>query len=127
MGWDKTEKPHAAEAILSEANGGRSRDKITIESGSGVVKANTVVGKLTVGGKFKPSSVGVVSGDEGAETAVAVTIYEVDATSADVDVAAIARDAEMNGKCLNYEASVDLDAEKTAKAVQLAAVGIVVR
>ena len=49
------------------------------------------------------------------------------ATSADVAVAAITRDAEWNGKTLAYAASVDDDTKKAAKHVQLAAVGIIVR
>lgn len=59
--------------------------------------------------------------------AVAINLYEVDATSADVSVAAIVRDAEVNGKLLTYEASVNDAAKKAAKNADLSAVGIIVR
>jgi hypothetical protein len=42
-------------------------------------------------------------------------------------VAVIARHAEINGDLLTYEATVDTSPEIAAKAVQLAAVGIIVR
>jgi hypothetical protein len=50
-----------------------------------------------------------------------------DITDGDVEAAVISRDAEVNGDCLEYEATVDTDNEKAAKATQLAAVGIIVR
>lgn len=119
-----TEKVHEGEAILSEANGHRSRDNVTILSGSGIVKANTIVGKITASGKYQPAPATDVNGSG---VANAMTIAEVDATSADVVVAVIARHAEINGKLLTYEASVDTSPEIAAKAVQLAAAGIIVR
>lgn len=119
-----TEKMHEGEAILSEANGHRSRHNVTILSGSGVVKAGTVIGKITASGKYQPSP---ATDANGSGVAIAVTIAEVDATSADVVAAIIARDAEVNGDLLTYEATVDTSPEIVAKAVQLAAVGIIVR
>lgn len=119
-----TEKMHEGEAILSEANGHRSRDNVTMLSGSGVVKAGTVVGKITASGKYQPSP---ATDANGSGVANAVTIADVDATSADAVVAVIARDAEVNGDFLTYEATVDTAPEIAAKAVQLAAVGIIVR
>jgi hypothetical protein len=122
-----TEGRHPGEFILSEASGSRSRDSITIKTGAGVVKAGTVVGKITADGKYWPSHDGIDTGEEGAETAVAVTIYEVDATDADQAVAAITRDAEVNGKVLEYASTVTTDPEKAAKHAELSAVGIIVR
>lgn len=119
-----TEGRHAAEGLLSEANFHRSRDNITVASGAGKLSAGTVLGKLTTGGKYTPSP---ATGSDGSQTAVAVLLYPVDATSADVVVAAITRDAEWNGKTLAYEATVNDDTKKAAKHTQLAAVGIVVR
>ena len=46
---------------------------------------------------------------------------------ADVDVAAIVRDAEVNGLCLVYHADRDQPAERAAANVALAALGIIVR
>lgn len=61
------------------------------------------------------------------DTPRAINLYEVDATSADVKVAAITRDAEVNGKLLTYEATVDDADKKAAKNAGLAALGIIVR
>lgn len=115
---------HAAEFLLWEQGITYSRDNIVVVSGAGILKAGTVLGKITTGGKYKPST---ATGSDGAQTAAAVLLYDVDATSADVKVAAITRGAEVNGKILAYDATVDDDAKKAAKAVQLAAVGIIVR
>lgn len=213
-----TETRHAAEFVLSEANGMRSRDNITIVSGAGVVRAGTVVGKITAGaatpaaaagntsgsgtiasvtvgagakvgvyhvvciepatnlGKFTVEdpdgiTVGVatvgtefvgggltftitdatdfVAGDaftitvaagsgkytpapdtaaaNGSNVGAAITLYEVDATSADVAVAAIVRDAEVNKNILTFHSGVDDDNKKATKYAQLALVGILAR
>ena len=123
-----TEGRHPGEAILSEANFHRSRDNITIPSGTGVVPAGTVLGELTAtAGHFVPSPLAEVAGIEGAEVAKAMNIYQVDATDVDVAVAAITRDAELNGACLEFEATVTTDAHKAAKSDELAAAGIIVR
>lgn len=218
-----TETYHAAAFILSEAPGTRSRDKITIKSGEGVIKAGQILGKVrgsadtvTVGtvtfsgtgngtctkatpaygagvkaGNYKAictepatnlgtflvedpdgvqigtATVGVaftgvvkftiadgstdfVAGDtftipvvfdvdakeyrscdntntDGSEVAAAIAISEVDATSAAVDVAAITRDAEVNGNILVYDAALNTAAEKATAQQQLSAAGIIVR
>lgn len=122
-----TEGRHAAEFIMSEANGNRSRDNVTIAGGSGgagVVPAGTVLGKLTSGGEYIPSP---DSGADGSQTAIAVLLDDVDATAGDVVAAVIARDAEINGNCITYDASVSDAGKKATKAAQLAAVGIIVR
>jgi hypothetical protein len=119
-----TEGRYGGEFLMSEGPRAISRDTITIASGAGVVKAGTVLGKLTSGGKFVPSP---ATGSDGSQTAVAINIYDVDATSADMKVAAIVRSAEVNGKVLEFAASVNDDTKKAAKATQLAAVGIIVR
>lgn len=117
-----TEGRHPGEAILSEVQF-QSRDIITIPAGTGVVQANTVLGEDS-NGKFVPSTVAVA---DGAETATAVNIHQVDATDTDVQVAAIRRAAALNGSCLVYADDVDTDAKKATKAEQLAAVGVIVR
>jgi hypothetical protein len=122
-----TEGRHAAEFVLSEAEGTRSRDTVTLYggyTGAGKLKPGTVLGKLTSGGKYVASP---ASGSDGSQTAIAVLIGWADVTDGDVEAAVISRDAEVNGNCLEYEATVDQDGEKTTKATQLAAVGIIVR
>lgn len=213
-----TEGRHAAEFVLSEASGSRSRESITIVSGAGVVVAGTVLGKIAVGtatpaavagntsgsgtiasvavgagakvgvyrvvciepatnlGKFTVEdpdgiTVGVatvatefvgggltftitdatdfVSGDaftitvaagsgkytpapyaavaNGSNVAVAISLYTVDATSADVAVSAIVRSAEVNGNILTYESTNDDATKKGTKNTMLASLGIIVR
>jgi hypothetical protein len=119
------ENPHDGNFILSEDDEGRlSRDNIVIASGAGKLKPGTVLGKLTVGGKFIPSP---ETGTNGSETAVAILVGPVDATSADVAAVAVTRHAEVNRYGLFYDATVDDDAKKSGKWDQLRAAGIIVR
>lgn len=121
---------HPGEFLMSEANRQRSRENITIVSGSGIIAPGTVLGRFTSGanaGKYGPAPNAAADPDVGNQTAVAVALYGCDATSADQKTAAIARDAEVNGKTLTYASSVNDDAKKAAKNAQLAAVGIIVR
>lgn len=127
MGTVFTEGKRDTEGLMSEAPGQRSRDNITIKAGAGIVAPMTVLGMITADGKYIPSPASEVVGSEGAEVAVALNLYGVDATSADVRVAAVTRDAEVNGNFLTYDASRNLDAEKLAARVDLAAEGIIVR
>lgn len=119
-----TEGRHPGELLLTEANGQRSREAVTVASGAGIIAAGTALGKVTATGKYLASAVGAV---DGSEVAVAVALYGCDATSADVEIAAIVRDAEVKGPVLTYHADRDLDAEKTAANADLAGVGIIVR
>jgi len=115
---------HPGEFLLTEANGQRSRGNITIASGAGIIAPGTVLGKVTASGKFVASAVGAT---DGSQTAVAVTLYGCDATSADAAIAAIVRDAEVNGNVLAYHADRDQAGEKASANTELAAVGIIVR
>lgn len=119
-----TEGRHPGEFLMSEANRQRSRDNITVASGAGVIAPGTVLGKVTASGKYLASAAGA---DDGSQTAVAVALYGCDATSADANIAAIVRDAEVNGAVLTYHADRDQPAEKAAANAALAAVGIIVR
>lgn len=119
-----TEGRHPGEGLLSEANFHRSRDKITILSGSGVLVPGTVLGKVTASGKYKPAT---ATGSDGGQTAAAVLLYPVDATSADVDVAAITRDAEWVVSQLTYGATINDGTKQAAAIAQLAAVNIIAR
>lgn len=123
-----TEGRHPGEFIINEAPGTYCREAIVIAAGSGKVEPNTVLGKVTATGKYKPATAAEVVGSEGAEVAAGINIYGVDATSADKEVTAFVRGpAEVNGNCLVYDASVDQPAEKTTKIAELLALGIVVR
>ena len=118
------ETRHPGEFILSEANGQRSRETITIASGAGVIAAGTVLGKVTASGKYVASAVGA---SDGSEVPAVINIYGADASASDVIVSAIVRDAEVNGKCLTYHADRDQPAEKTAAHAALANLGVIVR
>ena len=118
------ETRHPAEFILSEATGQRSRDAVTIASGAGIIAAGTVLGKVTATGKYVARAHGA---SDGSEVPAAINIYGADASAADVQVSAILRDAEVNGKCLTYHADRDQAAEKTAANEALKSLGVIVR
>ncbi|WP_176083127.1 head decoration protein [Martelella sp. HB161492] len=122
-----TEKARALGFVLSEANGRRSREVLTIAAGSGIVEAGTAIGKITASGKYAPAPDAETTGIEGAETATAICGYTVDATDADVDVACITNDAEVKDPMLIFDDSVDDTTKRTAKLTQLAAVRIKAR
>lgn len=121
------EARHAGWGLLSEADGTRSREKIIIAAGSGVVNVMTVLGKVTATGKYVPSPAALTTGIEGAEVAVCVNLYPADATSQDVDVSAIVRAAEINASCLSYDATRNTDALKNAALLDLASHGVIAR
>ena len=113
--------------LLSEAAGQRSRNAGRIASGAGKLAPGTVLGKVTASGEYIPSTAASVAGKEGAETAVAILAYGVDATNEAVEVAIIDRDAEAKLPMLSFDASVDDQTKTDAKVAQLDAVGIRVR
>jgi hypothetical protein len=119
-----TEGRHPGEFLMTEANGQRSRDSITIASGAGIIAPGTVLGKITASGNYLASAAGAT---DGSQTAVAIALYGCDATSGDVAIAAITRDAEVNGKILTWHPDRDQAAEKAAARADLASVGIIVR
>ena len=122
---DATMRSRALSFLLSEASGRRSRSVGTIPAGTGKVAAGTVLGELTAtAGHFVPSPDAETAGIEGAETAKAILAYGVDATSADVEVTIIDRDAEAKLGMLSYDASVNDQPKTDAKIAQLAALGI---
>ncbi|PNQ94975.1 head decoration protein [Azospirillum argentinense] len=122
-----TEGRHAAEFVLSEGNRSISRDAVTIVSGAGQLAAGTVLGKIAASGKYEPATAAAADPATGSETAVAVLLYPVDATAADVTAAAITRFAEVNTTLLAYDDTVNDAAKRAAKIAQLAAVGIIAR
>ena len=113
--------------LLSEAAGLRSRSIVTIANGSGKLAAGTILGKVTATGEYVPAPDAEVVGKEGAETAVAILAYGVDATDQAVVVTAIDRDAEAKLPMLSFDTSVDDQPKTDAKVAQLNAVGIRVR
>lgn len=99
-----TETPHAGEFLVSEANGTLSRAVVTIASGSGVVPAGLVLGKITASGKYKPYD---DDNADGSETAVCLAYDTVDATSADKKAVVIFRNAEVRASAILWAATND--------------------
>lgn len=119
-----TETLKGAHFVISEANFHRSRDNVTVLSGSGVIKPGTVLGLITASGKYKPAT---DTGSDGAQLGTVIALHRVDATSADQPLAVISRHAEVFASGLFYDASVS-DAGKVAtKVAQLAVSGIIAR
>lgn len=115
---------HPGEFIMTEANGQRSRENITVASGAGIIAPGTVLGKITASGKYISSAIGAL---DGSEIAAAIAIYGADASTQDVAISAIVRDAEVNGIILTWHADRDQPAEKASAIADLAARGIIVR
>lgn len=119
-----TEAAHAAEFILSEANGQRSRENGTLVSGqnlaAGAVVMDNGAGKLTA------YTAGEVT-DGGTDEAAGILIAAADATDADVAVSYLARDAEVNLKLLTYPAESTAGGEEANTIASLALIGIIAR
>lgn len=96
---DFTETVHAAEFILSEANGHRSRENGTLASGTlvagTVLQANGTGGLVAYTGDL--NTAGALE-----DEAVGILLHDADASNGAVKVAYIARDAEVNLKLLTY-------------------------
>lgn len=91
-------------------------------AGNALTVATNVVGATAVA-----MTGGAAAVSDGSQTAVAITLYGVDATSADATVTVLARTAEVNGAELVRAASINTPTLVAAQNAQLAAVGIVVR
>lgn len=122
-----TESARPLAFLLSEANGLLSRDTVTIASGAGKLEAGTALGQVTASKKYVASPHTEVAGIEGAETAVAVLAYPVDATAADVEAVVVNKDAEAKAPMLVFHASVNDATKRNAKLTQLRSVGIKAR
>lgn len=119
-----TENLGAGAFIKSEHSDPIVFDEVTVVSGSGVVKAGTVLGRVTASGKFKPYD---NDASDGSEVARVIALHTIDATSSDVKVAAVARLAEVWGDRLVWGAGVTTNGEKTAAIAGLATTFVIVR
>lgn len=122
-----TMAPTLGDLLKYELNASYCRETVTLKSRTSYA-LGSVLGKVTASGKYRLAPATQVVGDEGAETAVAILLEAVDATAADKPGLVAARGPVILSKAaLAFDASVDLAAEKTAKHVQLSAVGLVPR
>lgn len=112
----------ASDWLKAEADAYASRDTAIIATGSGKLVSGTVLAK--VGAKYVPAA---ASGSDGSQTAVAVLVFPVDATSADAKAVIVSRRATVSHAGLTYGASINDAAKRAAANGQLAAAGIIVR
>ena len=121
-----TEPRHAGEFILSEASGNRSREGVKIGENQNIEPGTLLaILALTAGDYhavvFNPES------DDGSEKASAIAIYPAKTGAGEtLDIAAIFRDAEANGKCLAWPEGITAE-QQAAAIADLASVGIIVR
>lgn len=123
----KTEGRHTAEFLISEANGYRSRDQVTVTvPANTTLKAGFVLAQLSATGKYVPYD---NSGSDGSEEAAGVLFEElVNDTGAPVDndVTVINSDAEVRESDLEWADGLS-ENDQAAGLVDLRAIGIKAR
>lgn len=119
-----TQPPTMGDVLKYELNPNFTRETVTLLAGT-AYPVGAVLGRITANGKYKLATSG---GSDGAQTAAAVLLYAVDATTADATAIILARGPSIVSKAaLVFDATID-DAAKTAtKHGQLAALGIIPR
>jgi hypothetical protein len=119
--------PTLGDLLKYEINGNYCREVVTLKAGTNYA-LGSVLGQITASGKYRLSPNAEVTGDEGAETAVAVLIEAVDATDGDKPGLIVARGPAIVSKAaLVLDDSVDDETKRAAKHAQLSAAGIVPR
>lgn len=122
-----TMAPTLGDLLKYELNGNYCREVVTLKSGTNYA-LGAVLGQITASGKYRLSPNAEVTGDEGAETAVAVLIEAVDATDGEKSGLIVARGPAIVSKAgLVFDDSVDDETKTAAKHAQLSAAGIVPR
>ena len=116
-----------ASFIVSESNGYRSRDDVTVTVPADTTyAAGTILGKITSSGKFVRHDAAAVNGSELEAGVLFETITNTTGSGVDSSAVNFARDAEVNGHELTYEAGADAPQIATSDAA-LKALGIIVR
>ena len=119
-----TEPPSMGDVLKYEVNPNYTREVITLLQGL-PYPVGSVLGKITANGKYTLSA---ATGADGAQVAVAVLLYPVNATLADAVGIVVARGPSIVSRAgLAYEGTVNDAAKINAKIAQLAAVGIIAR
>ncbi len=123
-----TEGRHAAEFILSEANGQRSRENGEVAAGETLAAGEIV--ELS-GGKLVAASGDLETDGSLTTPAAGILLAPVDAstegTNDDTPAAYIARAAEVNGNLLKFPPETTGGNERALYIASLAELGIVVR
>ena len=121
----KTFAQRPGDVLKWELNPDYCREIVTVASGAGKLGVGSVLGKITSSGKYVLSD---PAATDGSETAAALLLEEVDATSADAKALVILRGPAIASKAaLVFHSNVNTQAEKDAKYSELADIGIVVR
>ena len=117
-----TEGRHAGGFLVWEAFRDYCREVVTIDAG--VLEPGTVLGKITVGGKYVAHD---PDATDGSETAVAVLWGKADASAGDVPAVALIRGPAIVNRHDLVFAGTPSEPEITAAHAALAAAGILVR
>lgn len=117
-----TETARTGEFILSEANGARSRENITVAAGHDM-QPGTVLGIVSASGEYAPFD---PSASDGTETAAGILHSYADSRDGAVKAVAVVRDAEVNQHLLIWPDDVT-DAQRAAAEANLLTTGVVVR
>ena len=119
-----TEPPSMGDVLKYEVNPNYTREVVTLLAGM-PYPVGSVLGRITASGKYTYAS---AAGADGAETAIAVLLYAVDATLADATGIVVARGpAIVSRAALAYDATVDDGAKIITKIGQLTTAGIIAR
>lgn len=123
-----TEGKYAAEFLVSEANGTRSRDNVTVTvAASTKLRPGHVLAKLSATGKYVEYD---NAGTDGSQIAAGILLYEADNSAvgspADFKVAVINQDAEVVLADLGWFSGAS-GGDKTAALADLLALGIKAR
>ncbi|MFV0385668.1 head decoration protein [Paracoccus sp. (in: a-proteobacteria)] len=109
--------------IVSSPNHTRGVERVVIASGSGRVKAGTVLGKVTATGKYAPLN---TAATDGSQTAAAILFEMCDATEAEMRRTVTIRDTEVAGGKLIWPENMT-DEQKRSALADMAVIGIIVR
>ncbi|TJZ89686.1 head decoration protein [Paracoccus gahaiensis] len=119
-----TEQPSMGDVLKYEVNPNYTRETVTLLAGASY-PVGAVLGRITASGRYRMATSG---GTDGAQTAIAVLLYPVNALLADAVGVVVARGPAIVSKAgLAYDPTVDDAAKITTKLGQLAAVGIIPR
>lgn len=120
-------QPTLGDLLKFELAASFNREVVTLKGGR-LYPLGSVLGRITASGQYRLAPAAAVTGDEGAEAALAVLIEEVDATAGAAQGLVLARGpAILSKSALVYDASVDTAPERALKQADLARLGLVPR
>ncbi len=118
-----TEARHSGEYIISESEGSRSRDQVTLTANPTVYPAGLVLGQITATGKYVPHAPGA---SDGSQNAKAILFAPAPISATDTQVTVHARACEVADISLTYAAGITAP-QKLAAQTALIAASVVVR